>query len=118
MKYSTLVFGALAITALFSCGEITHRELYTKTDHFVEQLSTQYESYGILAGDRHKVLTSDGKYQVMPVGRLINVKILEVVEDDTYRSLRDDLASHYRGDQAVRDVYIASAGTVMIDCRN
>ena len=34
------------------------------------------------------------------------------------RSLRDDLASHYREDTRVNDVYIAAAGTVMIDCRN
>ena len=62
--------------------------------------------------------TSDGKYQIIPVGRLLNVKILEVVDDDTYRALRDDLARHYDKDNRVRDVYIAAAGTVMIDCRN
>ena len=54
----------------------------------------------------------------MPVGRLINVKILEVVDDATYRGLRDDLARHYREDTRVNDVYISAAGTVMIDCRN
>lgn len=101
-----------------SCGEIVHRELLEKTDHFVEQLTTRYESYGILGGSQYKVETSDGKYQIMPVGRLINVKILEVVDDDTYRTLRDDLAKHYDEDDRVNNVYIAAAGTVMIDCRN
>ena len=95
-----------------------HRELFEKTDHFVEQLNTQYESYGLLGTDQYKVLTSDGRYQVMPIGRLINVKILEVVDDDAYRGLREDLANHYRNDNRVNDVYIAEAGTVMIDCRN
>jgi len=110
---------ALCLSLLWmSCGEIVHRELYEKTDHFVNQLTTQYESYGILGGSQHKVETSDGKYQIMPVGRLINVKILEVVDDDTYRALRDDLARHFDKDNRVRDVYIAAAGTVMIDCRN
>lgn len=103
---------------MISCGEIVHRELFEKTDHFVEQLTSQYESYGILGGSRHKVETSDGKYQIMPVGRLINVKILDVVDDATYRSLQDDLARHYSKDPRVKNVYIAAAGTVMIDCRN
>ena len=110
---------ALCLSLLWmSCGEIVHRELYEKTDHFVDQLTTQYESYGLLGGSQYKVETSDGKYQIMPVGRLINVKILGVVDDATYRALRDDLASHYREDTRVNDVYIAAAGTVMIACRN
>ena len=110
---------ALCLSLLWmSCGEIVNRELYEKTDHFVNQLTTQYESYGILGGSQHKVETSDGKYQIMPVGRLINVKILEVVDDITYKKLRDDLAHHYSNDNRVNRVYIAAAGTVMIDCRN
>lgn len=113
-----VIFAFCLSLVFISCGEIVHRELYEKTDHFVEQLTTQYQSYGIFGATDRKVETSDGKYQIMPVGRLINVKILEVVDDDTYRKLRDDLASHYSKDARVNRVYIAAAGTVMIDCRN
>jgi len=54
----------------------------------------------------------------MPVGRLINVKILKVVSDDIYKDLKEDLKSHYKDDTRVNDVYINNGGTIMIDCRN
>ena len=93
-------------------------ELYGITDEFVESLYTTYESYGMFGGDEFTTLTEDGRYQVMPVGRLINVKIMEVVEDEVYEDLRDDLQSHYSSDDRVKDVYISQGGTIMIDCRN
>ncbi|WP_185967812.1 hypothetical protein [Formosa sediminum] len=54
----------------------------------------------------------------MPFGRLINVKIMEVVEDETYKDLRDDLTDHYEDDNRVNKVYINQGGTIMIDCKN
>lgn len=54
----------------------------------------------------------------MPIGRLINVKILKAVTDDVYRDLEEDLESHYKNDRRVNNVYINNAGTIMIDCRN
>jgi hypothetical protein len=54
----------------------------------------------------------------MPVGRLINVKILKVVTDDVYKDLEEDLKSHYKDDKRVNDVYRNNVGTIMIDCRN
>lgn len=94
------------------------KELYSITDSFVESLQTTYDSYGILGGIDHKKVTSDGQYQVMPVGRLINIKILKVVSDDIYKDLKEDLKSHYKDDTRVNDVYINNGGTIMIDCRN
>lgn len=101
---------------LAACGG--HSELYKITDEFVSSLQTEYESYGLLGGTDHKQMTPDGKYQVMPVGRLINVKIMEVVTDNEYESLRKDIEKHYEGDSRVRCVYRCQAGTLMIDCRN
>ena len=54
----------------------------------------------------------------MPIGRLINVKILKVVTDDVYKDLMEDLKSHYKKDTRVNNVYINNAGTIIIDCRN
>jgi hypothetical protein len=54
----------------------------------------------------------------MPVGRLINVKIMEAVDNEVYKELEEDLKSHYKDDERVNDVYINNAGTIMIDCRN
>ena len=65
----------------------------------------------------HIKTTSDGQYQVMPVGRLINVKILKVVSDDVYKDLEEDLKRHYKDDKRVNDVYRNNGGTLMIDCR-
>lgn len=105
------------ITLLVSCSP-SKKELFELTDSFVESLQTTYDSYGILGGTDHKKTTTDGQYQVMPVGRLINVKILNVVTDDVYKDLEEDLESHYKNDKRVNDVYINGAGTIMIDCRN
>jgi len=110
-----IYFSILAV--LISCSP-SKKELYGITDSFVESLQTTYDSYGILGGKEHIKTTSDGQYQVMPVGRLINVKILKVVSNDVYKDLEEDLESHYKNDKRVNDVYINNAGTIMIDCRN
>lgn len=107
----------LLFTFLVSCSP-SKKELFELTDSFVESLQTTYDSYGILGGTEHMKTTTDGQYQVMPVGRLINVKILKVVNNDVYKDLEEDLESHYKNDKRVNDVYINNAGTIMIDCRN
>ena len=107
----------LIVAFLVSCSP-SKKELYGLTDSFIELLHTTYDSYGVLGGKEHIKTTSDGQYQVMPVGRLINVKILEVVNDDVYKDLEEDLKSHYKDDKRVNDVYRNNGGTIMIDCRN
>ena len=89
-----------------------------KLDAFVQSLETIHESYGILGGSIHSETTSDGLYQVAPIGRSINVKIQKVVSVEEYEELRENLEDHYENDVRVNKVYICQAGTVMIDCRN
>ena len=115
-KFTPLLVLLFSIISLYSCKNRSN--LYEITDEFVESLSTTYESYGILGGQEHLKLTEDGKYQIFPSGRLINVKIMEVVDDDTYEELRKDLESHYEDEKRVNRVYRCQAGTIMIDCRN
>lgn len=107
----------LTIVFIVSCSP-SKKELYHITDSFVESLQTTYDSYGILGGKEYMKSTSDGQYQIMPVGRLINVKILKVVDSDTYKDLEEDLRKYYKNDKRVNDVYINNGGTIMIDCRN
>lgn len=107
----------LILAFAVSCSP-SMKELYGITDSFVESLQTTYDSYGILGGKEHIKTTSDGQFQVMPVGRLINVKILKVVSDDVYKDLKEDLKNHYKNNKRVNDVYINKGGTIMIDCRN
>ncbi len=106
-----------------SCSNLTdtfskNTELYKHTDFFVESLSTTYQSYGMLGGIDYSKSTSDGLYQITPIGRLINVKIKKAVSDKDYNELKEDLKAHYNGNHRVNDVYICGGGTVMIDCRN
>jgi hypothetical protein len=107
----------LVVALIISCSP-SKKELYDITDTFIESLQTTYDSYGVLGGKEHIKTTSDGQYQVLPVGRLINVKILKVVTDDVYKDLEEDLKSHYKDDKRVNNVYRNNGGTIMIDCRN
>jgi hypothetical protein len=116
IKMNKIIYLLLVIN-LTNCSS-SNKELYSVTDTFVESLHKTYDSYGVLGGDDHKKVTSDSQYQVMPVGRLINIKILKVVSDDDYLGLKDDLKNHYKNDKRVNDVYISNGGTIMIDCRN
>ena len=118
MKKQRIILICVILTVSSSIvGCSGYNELFEITDHFVESLYTTYESYG-LQGERHTKFTSDGLYKVMPVGRLINVRIEKVVDDEEYEKLRAALEKHYKNDTRVNGVYIAEAGTVMIDCRN
>ena len=93
-------------------------ELYKVTDDFVESLQTTFEHYGMLSGEKYKKYTEDGFYKVMPVGRLINVRIEKSENGVDYEKLKNDLKEHYKNNTNVRDVYICGGGTIMIDCRN
>lgn len=106
----------MSVSLFISCSQ-SKRELYEITDSFVESFDTEFESYG-MQGEKYSKKTTEGKYRVMPFGRLINVKIMEVVEDGTYEDLLDDLINHYENDDRVNKVYINNGGTIMIDCRN
>lgn len=106
----------LLVVALAGCSS-EKRDLYRKVDNFVNSLTTEYKSYGLFGGMDHIEYTENGYYQIMPTGRLINVRIEEVVDEKEYEKLRDDLARHFKNNPHVNDVYICKAGTVMIDCR-
>ena len=78
MKY---LFYFFILALLFSCSQ-SKKELYSITDSFVESLQTEFESYGMLGGNEYIKITRDSQYQVMPVGRLINVKISTVLKSN------------------------------------
>lgn len=114
-KILLLCVSVLCLTLLASCS--SRSNLYERTDYFVDQLSTTYQSYG-LQGLSEKRTTKDSKYSVTPMGRLIIVRIEDYVPDKEYESLQKDLERHYKRDHRVNRVYINQGGTVVIDCRN
>ena len=105
------------ILGLISCSS-DKKELYEKTDYFVESLSTTYQRYGLLDIKENSKTTEDGLYTITPIGRLINVKVNKYVSSDDYESLKESLLNHYENNSKVNDVYICKAGTIMVDCRN
>ena len=107
----------LMAIALCSCN-LGKRDLYKQTDFFIEQLQTTYSSYGLFGGMDDVRYANDGYYKITPIGRLINVRIEEDVDEKKYESLLNALKRHYSNDNRVNDVYICGYGTIMIDCRN
>lgn len=110
-------FIVFILMALVMCS-CSKTDLFKQTDYFVEQLETTYTSYGLLGGMEYTKYANDGYYHITPIGRLINVKIEEVVEDKEYEKLCKSLKKHYAKDNRVNNVYICNGGTVIIDCRN
>ena len=113
-----LFFVLVLLSLLVGCNEMSHRELFDKTDGFVESLNTYVQSYGLLGGQEYTKYAENGYYKIMPLGRLINVRIEREASSSEYETLRKMLESHYTGDRRVNQVYICEGGTVMIDCRN
>ena len=119
MKRSILMnfWGLLIVLLLSGCNNIKYGKLYEITDDFVEKLSTTYESYGLFGGLDDTRYTENKDFKVTPMGRLINVRIEHVAEDEEYEDLREALESHYKGNSRVNQVYRCQGGTIMIDCR-
>ena len=108
----------LLLPFLFGCSEIRHRDLFDKTDYFVNELYTYVRTYGLSGGADDTKYAENGEYRIMPIGRLINVRIERPASQSEYETLRRILERHYSGDSRVNQVYICGGGTVMIDCRN
>lgn len=90
-------------------------EMLQIADYFVTSLYSDVESYGMLS--KYEKYTKDGVYQIKPIGRLVNVKIMKVADDNEYEHLRRFIKNHYKNDNRVRQVYRIRSGTIMIDCR-
>ena len=74
MKSIKLIIVTLVMCFVFtSCNK--NKELHKITDGFVESLQTTYTSYGLINTDKYSKYTKDSLYRIMPIGRLINVKI-------------------------------------------
>lgn len=95
--------------------EIKFSSLFETTDYFIDKLDSIYEHYdafGKMAKD-----TSDGKYTVTPIGRLIVVKKKSSAGNVTYSEIADALSLHYKSNRKVNSCFENNGGTVTIDCR-
>ncbi len=94
----------LILVTFFICCSSGKKELFEISDSIIESLYTTHDSFGINEVKDHIKITSDGKFQLSPIGRLINVKIMEVVSDDVYIDLKEEIKNHYKDDIRVKDV--------------
>lgn len=93
-------------------------EMIALVEHFVTELENPGKIYAIKTAAKHGQRTTCGKYRVQPLGRMVNVKIMQGVPVVDYEILKNDLAAHYADDPRVKRVFISQLGTVMVDCRN
>lgn len=80
--------------------------LYSKTDYYVKSSTGAGSSK-----------TSDGKYIVTKIGKLVVVKKNTSSNSITYSELASALKNRYRNTYNVNDVFVNNGGTVTIDCR-
>ena len=120
-------FIAIMIAAMLSVGFVScsddddddygqFKSLFSKTDFFIDMLDTvydRYDAFGSKASD-----TSDGKFTVTPIGRLITVKKKYSAADIPNSKIIEALSSHYKKNSKVKDVFLNNGGTITIDCRN
>lgn len=77
-------------------------------------LDTMYEHYDALG--KKATDSSDGKYTVTPIGRLIVVK-RKYSTTPTNKEIAAALSAHYASERKVKKVFENDGGTVTIDCR-
>ena len=125
MNNHRLIFTSLMLmllcSSLVSCSKDNDDEqssvyaefssLFQKTDYYVNKLGSS-GSGGVNSSD-----SSDGKYTVSIIGRLIVVK-KNYSSGATYSKIKEALEYHYKGNTKVKDVFLNNGGTVTIDCRN
>lgn len=119
MLFAIAIFSGVAIS-FSSCkdeeDEIKHEyeSLFAKTDKFIDWLDVIYSSYDMLGKKAED--SSDGKYTVTPIGRMIVVKKKSYVSN-SYNDICSALKTHYKNKPKVNEVYINNGGTITIDCR-
>ena len=114
-KSKVLKRAVIIIIGIIIIYELMFYSLFSLADKYVDGLDSRYEHYGLL--NNKPELTHLEAFQVMPLGRLVNVKIMHSAFDFEYEALRYILKFHYLGNEKVNDVYRCQAGTLMIDCR-
>lgn len=88
---------------------IEYKALFYTTDKFVKDL-------GYSGSKTDSETTSDRKYIVTVLGRLIIVK-KNTTTGPSYKEVREALYAHYKSNSIVKDVFINNGGTITIDCR-
>ena len=112
----SITFGATSCSNDDDDSAANYSALFSKTDYFIDMLDTVYERYDVLG--KKATDTTDGRFTVTPMGRLIIVKKKAAASDITYTEVQNALKNHYKKNSKVNDVFLNNGGTITIDCRN
>lgn len=93
-------------------------ELISIIDKFIDTLEIIPGGYDILNKKKYIKYTKDSSYNVMPIGRLINIEINSYLTNDQYEILKNNLIEYYKCNININNIYICNYGTIIIDCRN
>ena len=94
------------------------QEMLDIVEGFVTELENPATTFPLMKAAKLGQLTTCGTYRVQPLGRMVNVKIMQAVPAVDYEILKNDLAAHFADDARVKRVFVSQVGTVMVDCRN
>lgn len=109
MKKIIYLFGLLLF--LSSCN---NSDLYKVTDDIISSID---EGGGYNIWQVNSKITEDKKYIIIPIGKLIIVKINNYVENEEYEKLKIKIERRYKNNKIVKNVFINGHGTITIDCR-
>ena len=122
LQLTNILLLVLMTTIVTSCSRdddesdalAPYSALFAKTDYFIDMLDTVYEHYDALG--KKAADSSDGRFTVTPMGRMIIVK-KKSSTSMTYSEIENALKAHYKNNSKVNDVYKNNGGTITIDCR-
>ena len=91
-----------------------YSNLYDLTDQAIHEVCMSTSIFDLPP----QKFTEDGNYQIIPIGRMVAVKILsEGHTYNDYESLMKNLKKHYKDNSVIHGIYINNGGTITIDCR-
>lgn len=91
-----------------------YSNLYDLTDQAIHEVCMSTSIFDLPP----QKFTEDGNYQIIPIGRMVAVKIISDGHDyNDYESLLKNLKKHYKDNYVINGIYINNGGTITIDCR-
>lgn len=124
MKHIIMLFCSLLLSATFvSCDNDDDEpnydqfsSLFSTVNTFVTKLDSN-SSYSYPINGSAKKTTSDYKFEVKPVGRLIGITPKKSMTKSELTLVKEALEWKFGSKYVVKDIYLNSGGGITIDCR-
>lgn len=124
MKHLIMLFCSLLLSATFvSCDKYDDEpnynqfsSIFSTVNTFVSKLDSNY-SYSYHVNCSAKKTTSDYKFEVKPVGRLIGITSKKSMTNSELTLVEEALEWKFDSMYVVKDIYLNNSGGITIDCR-